>query len=191
MLQSADAAVTYGAVGATRAPDLLRFPPAGFRATERTARIGHGAARWEHAWLQTMSWGIKRRSGFRVDPVASAEPRDEQVFSPDGFELVHPGDTAILSLGWGPLRLHEPVRVVYLIDEPRRRGFAYGTLPGHPLQGEECFVVEHRPDDSVWITVRAFSRPASRRWRVLYPALRIAQEVFTRRYLRALAQPIG
>ena len=180
--------VTYGAVGATQAPDLVAFPPAGFVGREARSRIGHGPRRWAFAVEQVMSWGVKRRSGFRVVTVASeAGPRRERVYSSDGVELVHPGDTVVLHFG----RIEEPVRVVYTIDEPRRRGFGYGTLPGHPLQGEECFEVEYRDDGSVWLTVRSFSRPSTGTWEAARPLLRIAQWVVTRRYLRSLAQPIG
>lgn len=49
--------------------------------------------------------------------------------------LVLPG------VGAGPLRLRAPCRVVYTVTESRRRGFAYGTLPGHPECGEEAFVI--------------------------------------------------
>jgi uncharacterized protein (UPF0548 family) len=184
--------VTYGAIGATQAADLLKHPPEGFRATESRRRIGHGEQRWHFAWLQTMSWGIKKRSGFRVRPadapmgVLDGEPE----YAPDGSQLVRPGDSAMLSLGWGRLSIHEPVRVLYVVDEPRRRGFAYGTLAGHPLQGEELFTVERRDDDSVWVAIRSFSRPSSRLWWALYPAVRLAQALFTRRYLRALAGPM-
>jgi uncharacterized protein (UPF0548 family) len=183
----ATATVSYGAVGASQAPDLLTFPPAGFRPLERRARIGHGEERWRYATTQVLSWGVKRRSGFRVQPVASeAGSRNERVYSPDGFELVHPGDTAILR--FGPLL--EPVRVVYLLDEEDRCGFGYGTLEGHPLQGEESFVVERREDDSVWLVVRSFSRPSTPVWTALGPLVRVAQLILTRRYLSALAGPI-
>jgi uncharacterized protein (UPF0548 family) len=47
-----------------------------------------------------------------------------------------------------------------VIDEENRRGFAYGTPPGHPEQGEEAFVVALREDGQVTFTVTAFSRPA-------------------------------
>ena len=62
---------------------------------------------------------------------------------------------------FGPLRIVAPTRVVYVIDEPDRRGFAYGTLPGHPESGEEVFIVE-RQAGSTSVEVRAFSRPG--RW---------------------------
>ena len=205
--------VTYAAIGATQSGDLLRYPPAGYRPVERTARIGHGDARYEYAWTAALSWQIQRNSGFRVTltdtppevaeasyaPVsfdASGEPiapasitdGDEVVYGADGTRMLAPGDTALLGIGFG---IRFPVRVIYVVDEPRRRGFAYGTLPGHPEDGEESWMIDHRDDDSVWITIRAFSRPANRWWWAVYPALRIMQEYYTRRYLRALAGPLS
>ena len=205
--------VTYGAVGGTQAKDLLQYPPKGFRPVERRVRIGHGAARWEHAWVEAMTWGIQRRAGIRVTPLeapaevtagtyvpvafdddgtpvhpASSEPA-EQVFSSDGTPMLRPGDTAIMRVPLYPFPV--PARVVYVIDEPLRKGFAYGTLPGHPEHGEESFIVEYRDDDSVWLTIRAFSRPANWVFWVGYPIVRLMQEVYTGRYERALARPIA
>jgi uncharacterized protein (UPF0548 family) len=205
--------VTYAAIGATQADDLLQYPPKGFRPHERRVRIGHGPERWEHAWVQTLSWGIQRAAGFRVqlvdspagvnegtylpvafdkkgDPVqpASTDESRELVYTADGSALIRPGDTALLRWPLWPSNI--PARVVYVIDEPDRKGFAYGTLPGHPERGEESFVVERRADESVWLVVRAFSRPANAFFWASYPALRLMQAIFTARYLRALAGPI-
>jgi uncharacterized protein (UPF0548 family) len=204
-------AVTYAAIGATQSPDLLRYPPAGYRAIERRRRIGHGEARYEYASTAALTWGIQRNSGFTVhlmdapphvteqsytpvnfdengQPITPAAVGDDEVvFTGEGHRIVVPGDTAVLGIALG---IAFPVRVIYVVDEPRRRGFAYGTLPGHPEDGEECWMVELRDDDSVWLTIRAFSRPANRRWWAVYPALRLAQEYYTRRYLRALTGPI-
>lgn len=207
--------VTYGAVGATQATDLLRYPPAGYRPLERKARIGHGDARFQWAWASAMSWGVQRGSGFTLThvespggvhtqtytpvsfdtsglPVPSSTTQTDATFGPDGTPFVRPGDTAVLRIPvlgklWG---ISAPARVVYLIDEPNRKGFAYGTLPGHPEDGEEAFIVSQNADGSVWLTVRAFSRPSSRFWWAVYPALRVAQWYYTRRYLRALAVPM-
>jgi len=206
-------AVTYAAIGATQSPDLLRHPPAGYRAIERVARIGHGAARYDYASIAALSWGIQRNSGFRVtladappevseasytpisfteagEPIApiATDDEDEVVYGSDGTRLLAPGDTALLGLWFG---IKFPVRVIYVVDEPRRRGFAYGTLRGHAEDGEESWLIEHRDDDSVWLTIRAFSRPANGWWWCVYPVLRVMQEYYTRRYLRALAGPIG
>ena len=57
-------AVTYAAIGATQSPDLLRYPPAGYRPIERRRRIGHGNARYEYASMAALTWGIQRNSGF-------------------------------------------------------------------------------------------------------------------------------
>lgn len=205
--------VTYAAIGATQADDLLQHPPKGFRPIERRVRVGYGADRWEHAWLQTMTWGIQRSAGFRVTEITSpaevsegtyvpvsfdaagkpVQPagleRGEVTYAPSGAALIRPGDTALLR--WLLWPAHIPARVVYVIDEPDRRGFAYGTLPGHPERGEEAFVVERRGDDSVWLVIRAFSRPSNALFWAAYPALRIMQAVFTARYERALSGPLG
>lgn len=205
--------VTYGSVGGTRAKDLMTYPPKGFRPLERRVRIGHGDERWDFAWAETLSWGIQRRSGLRVEltpapaeataasytPVAfdaAGEPIQpavvgepgETVYAPNGTPLLRPGDTARLRMALWPFPI--PARVVYVVDEPGRRGFAYGTLPGHPERGEEAFIVERMPDGSVWLVIRAFSRPAGPLIWLGYPVARLLQSFYTARYLRALAGPI-
>jgi uncharacterized protein (UPF0548 family) len=42
--------------------------------------------------------------------------------------------------------MRAPCRVIYTITEPRRKGFAYGTLPGHPESGEEAFTISQCDD---------------------------------------------
>ena len=55
-----------------------------------------------------------------------------------------------------------PCRVVDVVDEPDRRGFAYGTLPGHPETGEERFMAQRDPQTGeVTATICAFSNPAT------------------------------
>ena len=204
--------VTYAAVGLTQADDLLRYSPPGYRAIERSMRIGHGEARFEYASLAVLTWGVQRNSGFEVtltdtppqvtegtyspvtfddegEPLAPAivDNDDEVVYGQDGTRILAPGDTAQLRL---PIGIQFPVRVVYVVNESKRVGFAYGTLKGHPEEGEEAWIIDYRDDNSVWITVRAFSRPANLFWWCGYPILRVVQEIYTRRYLRALAGPI-
>lgn len=205
--------VTYGAVGATQAPDLMRYPPRGYRPFERTVCVGHGPERWEYAWMRVMSWGIQRGAGFHVTPIeapaaateaayvpvafdadgnpiapATVGAGGEALYTPEGDAIVRAGDTGMLRAPFWPKAF--PVRVVFVVDEPTRRGAAFGTLPGHPLVGEELFVVEHREDDSVWLTVRIFSRPAGPLWTAALPALRLVQALFVRRYLRELTGPL-
>jgi uncharacterized protein (UPF0548 family) len=94
----------------------------------------------------------------------------------------------MLGLGIGPARLNVPCRVVYLVDDPCRRGFAYGTLPGHPESGEESFIIERRNDETVTFTVTAFSRPATWLAKAAAPIGRAIQRRITDRYLTAFAR---
>jgi len=207
--------VSYAAVGATQASDLMVHPPAGYRPIDRRVRIGHGAARFTWAWTTAMAWGIQTGAGFTVKraaapaevtentyapvgfddagvPVvpAATQGSDELHFAPNGEPFLVAGDTAVLAIPFLVWRVKAPARVVYIVDEPNRKGFAYGTLKGHPEDGEEAFIVEIQEDGSVWLHITAFSRPASPLWWVVYPVLRITQEFFTRRYERALAVAI-
>lgn len=204
--------VTYGAVGGTKAADLMTYPPTGFRPFERRSRIGHGDQRWEFAWQQLMTWGIQSRSGFLVEQdnspgeanvgdIASGTARrdrgqrirtvdNEVIYGSQGETSIAPGDTVILKIGVGPFRVSAPCRVIWVVDEPTRKGFAYGTLQGHPECGEEAFIVEQTEDDSVWLTVRAFSRPGVWWTWALYPLTRLVQYLVNRRYFFSLAGPM-
>jgi uncharacterized protein (UPF0548 family) len=80
-----------------------------------------------------------------------------------------------------------PCRVVYVVDEPDRRGFAYGTLPGHAESGEELFLVTYDPaTEEVRAVVTAFSRHVTWWSRLGAPATSLVQRIVTDRYLRAL-----
>lgn len=202
-----DQPVTYGSVGGTQAADLLYYPPKGYRPVERKVRLGSGQERFETATAALMTWGVQRGSGIRVTHVEEGTgvqyegiefdddgtPRrmrehraEEDVFADDGTPYIRNGMTAVLKVPFGPFKVSAPCRVVYVVDEPHRRGFAYGTLKGHPESGEEAFLVELRDDGTVWFIVRAFSRPSNGFFRLGYPVLRAAQSAYTKRYLRSL-----
>jgi uncharacterized protein (UPF0548 family) len=141
---------------------------------ERRAVIGAGAESFARASAANLRWAVKTRSGFRVVRVADGAP------APEG--PVTEGERA--RIRFGPLR--EEVRVVRVVREPRLQGFAYGTLPRHPLIGEEAFLIEWRGDDRVEFVVRSFSRPNGWAWTLLRPVVALARQVILRRYLRAL-----
>jgi uncharacterized protein (UPF0548 family) len=159
---------TYPDVGATRS----RLP-AGYRHLSYGRPVGHGAEQFERAAAALLGWQMHDRAGLR--PVTSTDRAAE-------------GEVAVLHFGWRRLAIPVPVRVVYLVAARRRRGFAYGTLPGHPETGEEAFVLEHRPDDSVVFTITAFSNPA--RWfaRMGGPVTRLVQRWMTARYASCLRE---
>lgn len=154
-------------------PELEVWPDeasAPFRRYERSARIGRGDDVWKRASRDVLRWKVKTSSGFTVD--------DDRRVTPDARMTV----TARVA----GITVREPVEVAQVVETGSRVGFSYRTLPGHPVSGEEAFVV-HRDGDDVFLTVRSLTAPArSGPWRALHPLLRIAQVVARRRYLRAL-----
>ena len=161
-----NAQLTYADVGST-----LTDLPTGFRHLVRTFPIGHGRPAFDAAAEELMSWGVQRGAGLRVSA---------------SWPCIELGAVAIVKIRFGFASVRAPVRVVEVVDENDRRGFAYGTLPGHPECGEELFLVAIDPDDNVTLQIRAFSKPGSVLARCLGPIGRWVQEVFTRRYGRAL-----
>lgn len=155
--------LTYPEVGAT-AGDL----PAGYHHIRVSEAIGTGRDRFERAGADVLRWGMQRGAGLRVQATTEA--------AAVGTELV---------VRMGPVPA--PCRVVYLVDEADRRGFAYGTLAGHPESGEELFSVRYAPaTETVYAEVVAFSRPATWWSRLGGPVTRQLQRVMTRRYLTGI-----
>lgn len=155
--------LTYPEVGATAGP-----LPAGYRHVRESAVIGTGRARFDAAAEAVMRWGMLRGAGVRV--------RATTEVAAVGSEVV---------VGLGPVQA--PCRVVYVVDEPDRRGFAYGTLPGHAESGEELFAVRFDPaTERVYAEVAAFSRHGTWWSRLAGPVTSLLQRVVTARYLRAL-----
>lgn len=79
-----------------------------------------------------------------------------------------------------------PCRIVSVISEATRFGFAYGTLPGHPERGEESFVVRQSSDGMVRFEVAAFSSPSGHLVRLGGPIPRWIQQRATRGYLEGV-----
>jgi uncharacterized protein (UPF0548 family) len=162
----AAASLTYQEVGATSG----RLP-AGYRHVTRVARIGRGREAFDQCSGAVLSWEMHRRAGLSVHP---------------SHRVAQEGVVVALVLGASRFGVVAPCRVVYVVDEPGRRGFAYGTLPGHPEEGEESFVVSHDPDGSVVLRITAFSRPANALSRLGGPLTRWVQDWMTTRYIAAV-----
>ncbi|WP_299051893.1 DUF1990 family protein [uncultured Nocardioides sp.] len=140
----------------------------GVRRFERSARLTRTDLDGTAADL--LAWRLQAAAGLRVR--ASDVP-------------LRVGTVVLLGLGPRWLRIEAPCRVVALVDEPTRRGFVYGTLPGHPECGEESFVVEE-DDEGLRVTVAATSRPATLLARLGGPVTHRVQDAMTARYLRVL-----
>jgi uncharacterized protein (UPF0548 family) len=165
--QLARATFTYADIGAT-----AEGTPAGYRHLTRTRSLP-GRDLGEAA-EQLMTWQAHERAGLRV---AASSLRAGK------------GVVLMMRLGIGAIALRIPCRVVYVVEEPHRVGFAYGTLPGHPEEGEELFLLERDRERRVTFTVSAFSKPATRLSRAGGPFSHWMQAKMTDRYLTALERP--
>lgn len=158
---------TYPEVGATRTT-----MPDGYHRFRQRRPIGHGRDLFDRAAIHILDFGMQKGVG---------------IFQRSDTETAQPGTELTVFLGLGPLGISAPCRVVYVLDQPDRRGFAYGTLPGHPEVGEELFAVEYDPaNDTVYGLVTAFSKPGSWYTRLGGPVARLIQRWITHRYLNTL-----
>jgi uncharacterized protein (UPF0548 family) len=159
--------LTYPEIGATRSGDM----PDGYRRIRGRAVVGTGERVFAAAARILATFDMQRGAGLRVRAAAPRAALDVELAS---------------GMGVGPLRLWAPVRVVWVVDEPMRYGYGYGTLPGHPEKGEEGFLVWLDPDGLVRFEVRTFSRPASPMVRLASPLMEMVQDYVTDRYRDSL-----
>lgn len=161
---------TYPEVGRSAATYPSGFPD-GYHLVRHREVIGQGREHFAVAGERLLHWQMHARSGLQV--AASSE-------------RVGVGEVVLLRLGAGRLSLRIPCRVIYMVQEPDRVGFGYGTLPGHPESGEESFLVELEASGAVVFTVAAFSRPGTLLARLGGPLSRQVQGIALRRYAAAL-----
>lgn len=146
--------------------------PPGYRRFETTVRIGAGEMCWRRAADAVLTWQVKTRSGFTVAEGPGRASADARYW---------------LHVRVGLVVVTEPVEVLRTVETTSRAGFAYGTLEGHPVSGEEAFVVHRDAAGAVFLTLRSLTGPAPvGAWSRLFPLLRLAQRLYRRRYLRAL-----
>lgn len=155
---------SYKEVGATRGD-----APAGYVVDRYRVRLGEGEETFERAVSALRSWRMLDLGWIRLLPEDAP---------------IEVGVTvAVLARHYG-FRSLNAARIVYLIEDSgsvQRRGFAYGTLPGHAARGEERFTVEwDRETDSVHYDVLAMSRPNHPLARLGYPLVRRLQRRFAR-----------
>ncbi len=164
--------LSYPDVGATSGA-----PPAGYRRDHHRGRLGAGPEVFGRACAAFRGWamfdlgwiGVWPPGGpIREGAVVAVVARGFGVWSAFACRVVRAWET------------HGPVESL---------GFAYGTLPGHVLAGEERFEVGwDRADGSVWYDVLAYSRPVGWLGRAGYPLIRRAQRRFAPDSLRAMAR---
>ncbi len=185
---------TYGEVGQSRGGLLSdRLRSAGYRIDQHTAPLG---------------------SGHRCFAAARAAMRAWRMFETPWIRLTNPqapfrvGETLVVQVKHLGFYSLIPDQVVYIIDEPGRFGFGYGTLSGHAEQGEERFLVTYRLEESqaaadkaagererrertVRFELYAFSRPRHPLARLGAPAVRLLQRAAAHAYTEAMRQAVG
>lgn len=202
-----DETVDYAAVGATQAHDLMGYPPERSVPAESSWRIGSGEERFTSSGEALLSWTALRGAGLTVSdvrpaagpmysgvsfdaegaPVVPSRLDADQRFDADGTPFVGAGTTLRVHGRVGGMRADAELRVIFVIEEPRRIGFALGTVGESAVSGEESFVVEWYDNDEVWFTVRAFDRPVSALYRLLPPLLKRRRRELFQGYLRAIS----
>lgn len=202
-----DETVDYAAVGATQAPDLMQYPPERSTPAQESWRIGSGEARFDSASDALLSWHAQRAGGLTLSdirpasgpmysgvsfdgeghPVAPSRSDADQRFEADGTPWVSAGTTIHLHGRARGLRVDAELRVIFAVEEPRRVGFALGTVDHSVVSGEESFMLEWRDNDEVWFTVRAFDRPTAFLYKLFPGMVRRRRRALFQRYLRAIS----
>jgi len=163
---------TYAEQGATLIGEL----PRGFHHVTEGTVLGHGTESFTKASDGLRTWQAHRLPGIRVFPLDAP---------------LREGSTVVVTVGTRVAAAAAPCRILVVLDDPGRFGFVYGTLPGHPEQGEEAFVVTMDDSGAVRFDVTAFSRPGDPLTCLSGPLGRKVQSWATMGYLRAMRRFVG
>lgn len=101
------------------------------------------------------------------------------------------GETLALAIPVGPISISATCRIVEVVDEPDRYGFTYATLPHHPEDGEESFIVTGHDDGTADVSVTAVWRPATLANHLCPPLTRLLQNRAINRYLDGITTFAG
>lgn len=139
--------LNYDGIGSTEHGPL----PPHLESVITRSPLGEGTATYRRVAEGILTWRLQHGAGLRV--------RAES-------EVVVPGTRVVSGFGIGPFRISAPCEVVWVRrplpgDGPQSAGFGYGTLPGHPVRGEEAFEVELDVDGRVTLVITAFGAPSN------------------------------
>ena len=160
--QAAALELSYESIGMTKAPPVA--------SPYRLDRVSTDVASFDHAVDALRGWRAHAAAHARIAPA-------------DAPILV--GQNVVLAMPLPLMTAIAPCRIVWVIDEADAFGFAYGTLRGHPEEGEESFVVK-RDADRTWFEITALSRPATITSRLGSPVARRIQRRVTADYLAGI-----
>jgi uncharacterized protein (UPF0548 family) len=172
LLRAKQQSFSYPEVGSTRGQ-----MPSGYTIDHNRIAIGTGKETFRRAAAALRSWEM-----FNVG-WAHLLPPDTPI---------EVGNTVAVVFNHFGFWSKNACRIVYLIEEERRFGFAYGTLQQHAERGEERFSVEwNADDDSVAYDILAFSRPEQWLARIANPLARMLQKRFVRDSMAVMKRAVG
>lgn len=164
--------LSYTHVGATREPS----PPKGYDIDHNRQLLGAGGETFRKA-----KQAVRRWKPFDI-------PALDLYFDDTPIE---PGRNVALLAEHLAFYSLNSCRIVYVIDEEHRFGFAYGTLTEHLESGEERFTVEFFAESGeVWYDIYAFSRPGHILVKLGYPYARRRQKSFAVASMAAMSKAV-
>jgi uncharacterized protein (UPF0548 family) len=162
--------LSYGPVGITR-----EAAPPGYTVDHNRVLLGSGAECFDAAVAAIRRWKMFDLGWVNL------------FFNETPIEAGETVAVVINHLGFWSMNA---CRIVYVIEEHGRYGFAYGTLAEHAERGEERFMVErNHQDDTVWYDILALSQPGPMA-RLGYPVTRRLQKRFARDSKEAMRRAV-
>ena len=134
----------------------------------------HGADAFDRGTEAISAWSVHRGAGLEV-------AYDGPIAVGTNVALCAP-----LPIGF----VDATCRIVAVVQEATRFGFAYGTLSVHPEQGEESFVVRRDSDGTVLFEVVGVSRAVHPIARACPPVADRIQDTAVHRYLTAMRNAV-
>ncbi|KXK02234.1 MAG: hypothetical protein UZ17_ACD001001605 [Acidobacteria bacterium OLB17] len=172
LAKAAGGKLSYSATGATSGEI-----PSGYNVDHNRALLGHGTPAFERAKEAIRTWTM-----FDLGWVTLV-PNDTPIEVGRNVAIV------VSHLGFYSM---SSARIVYVLDEPTRFGFAYGTLGEHVESGEERFSVDFDPETGeVWYDLLAFSQPNALLARLGYPISRYLQRSFARDSMASMKRAVS
>lgn len=155
---------------------LAEAAPAGYSVDHGRMLLGEGRECFRRAAGALASWRMFETGWTRLFPEDATVAEGAMV--------------CVLARHFGFYSVN-PARIIRVLDEQRRYGFVYGTLPAHSERGEERFSVEITPDGAVYYDLYSFARGNSLPVRLGYPVRRLVQRRFSRDSRRAMLRAAG
>jgi uncharacterized protein (UPF0548 family) len=172
--------ISYGLVLNTEGDSGTQIVPHGYVLDHTRSEIGHGRKAFDAAKDAFRQW-----LHFDLGWVRVANPEVR-------IEVEEVVAVEAHALGLWSVNLS---RILYVIDEPDRFGFGYGTTAMHVERGEERFLLEYYPVSGVvFYDLLAISQPAHWMAKLAYPFTRSRQRKFARdshARMRRIAGEVG